>query len=36
VPDAHVARHSYPDALFLRRHGEWWLTLLASFKEQAA
>ncbi|MDB5453417.1 MAG: activator of ATPase 1 family protein [Caulobacteraceae bacterium] len=36
VPAEHVARHSYPDALFLRRHGEWWLALLASFKEQAA
>lgn len=29
VPAAHVARHSFPDALFLRRHGEWWRDLLA-------
>lgn len=28
----HVARHSFPDPLFLRRHGEWWQALLASFK----
>ncbi|MBU4434585.1 MAG: SRPBCC domain-containing protein, partial [Alphaproteobacteria bacterium] len=23
VPQAHVARHTFPDGLFLRRHGEW-------------
>jgi uncharacterized protein YndB with AHSA1/START domain len=28
VPTAHVARHSFPDGLFLRRHGEWWRDLL--------
>lgn len=33
VPAEHVARHSFPDALFLRRHGEWWQALLASFNE---
>ena len=32
VPQDHVARHHFPDALFLRRHGEWWQTLLASLK----
>jgi uncharacterized protein YndB with AHSA1/START domain len=33
VPAAHVARHSIPDALFLRRHGEWWQALLACLGE---
>ena len=33
VPAAHVARHGFPDALFLTRHGEWWQTLLASYKD---
>jgi hypothetical protein len=28
VPADHSARHGFPDALFLRRHGEWWQTLL--------
>ena len=23
VPQEHVARHSFPDAIFLQRHGEW-------------
>jgi uncharacterized protein YndB with AHSA1/START domain len=32
VPAEHVARHGFPDMLFLRRHGEWWNALLASFK----
>lgn len=33
VPDAHVARHSFPAALFLRRHGEWWQALLSAYKQ---
>ena len=33
VPDAHVARHSFPSAIFLRRHGEWWQGLLSAYKE---
>lgn len=28
VPQTHVARHTFPDGLFLRRHGEWWRDLL--------
>jgi hypothetical protein len=36
VPAAHVARHTMPDAVFLRRHGEWWQTLLAAFAARAA
>lgn len=35
VPAEHVARHGFPDTLFLRRHGEWWQVLLASFGDQA-
>ena len=30
VPSGHVARHRFPDAVFLRRHGEWWQSLLRS------
>jgi hypothetical protein len=36
VPDAHVARHSFPTAIFLRRHGEWWQGLLTAYKERAS
>jgi uncharacterized protein YndB with AHSA1/START domain len=35
VPQDHVARHHFPDAIFLRRHGEWWQTLLAAFRARA-
>jgi len=30
VPVGHVARHGFPDAVFLRRHGEWWQVLLSA------
>ncbi|HWE99901.1 MAG TPA: SRPBCC family protein [Caulobacteraceae bacterium] len=30
VPAAHVARHGFPEVVFLRRHGEWWQALLAA------
>ena len=30
VPQEHVARHGFPDAIFLRRHAEWWQSLLAA------
>lgn len=33
VPDEHVARHGFPDAVFLRRHAEWWQALLARLRE---
>ena len=36
VPVAHVARHGFPDTVFLRRHGEWWQVLLSSFGESIA
>jgi uncharacterized protein YndB with AHSA1/START domain len=32
VPAEHVARHGFPNAVFLTRHGEWWQRLLASYK----
>ena len=34
VPVEHVARHGFPDAVFLQRHAEWWQTLLISFGER--
>jgi uncharacterized protein YndB with AHSA1/START domain len=36
VPADHVARHGFPDALFLRRHGEWWQALLGAFRDSLA
>jgi len=36
VPDQHVARHGFPDAIFLRRHGEWWQVLLARLSEHGS
>jgi len=35
VPSDHVARHHFPDAIFLRRHAEWWEALLASYRAQS-
>ena len=32
VPPEHVARHSFPDRVFLHRHGEWWQALLSAYK----
>jgi uncharacterized protein YndB with AHSA1/START domain len=34
VPQEHVARHGFPDAVFLRRHGEWWQALLTSLRSR--
>lgn len=28
VPATHVAKHGFPENVFLRRHGEWWAELL--------
>jgi len=36
VPPEHVARHGFPDAIFLRRHGEWWQVLLARLGRHAS
>lgn len=33
VPQEHVARHGFPNPLFLRRHGEWWQALVGSLKQ---
>jgi uncharacterized protein YndB with AHSA1/START domain len=30
IPQEHAARHTFPDAIFLRRHAEWWQALLGS------
>lgn len=30
IPQEHVARHAFPDRLFLTRHGEYWRALLHS------
>lgn len=34
VPQAHVAKHGFPDAVFLQRHGEWWRVLLGRLGER--
>jgi len=36
VPQEHVARHRFPDDVFLLRHAEWWQALLASYKTRVA
>ncbi|MDB5457692.1 MAG: activator of ATPase 1 family protein [Caulobacter sp.] len=36
VPAPHVARHGFPDGLFLRRHGEWWQALLEELRARLA
>ena len=36
VPQDHAARHHFPDAIFLRRHAEWWQTLLARMAQQVS
>lgn len=36
IPQDHVARHGFPDRVFLLRHAEWWRTLLASLANRAA
>ncbi|MFY8144441.1 MAG: SRPBCC domain-containing protein [Caulobacter sp.] len=36
VPAPHVARHSFPNTVFLARHGEWWRSLLAGLAAQAS
>jgi uncharacterized protein YndB with AHSA1/START domain len=32
IPAEHVARHGFPEPVFLRRLGEWWETLLGSLR----
>lgn len=35
VPSQSVARHGFPDAVFLQRHAEWWQSLLRSLATAA-
>lgn len=34
VPIENVSRHGFPNVIFLRREGEWWQALLASYRAQ--
>jgi uncharacterized protein YndB with AHSA1/START domain len=36
VPADHVARHGFPSAVLLQRHGEWWQSLLAGYGRRLA
>lgn len=36
VPAPHVARHGFPDGVFLERHAQWWRTLLQGYRARAA
>ena len=33
VPAIHVARHGFPEVLFLRRHADWWQDLLRVYND---
>jgi uncharacterized protein YndB with AHSA1/START domain len=35
VPAPHVARHGFPNGVFLQRHGEWWRAQLAGLASRA-
>lgn len=35
VPAENVARHTFPNGVFLQRHGEWWRALLAGLAARA-
>lgn len=35
VPADHVAKHTFPETIFLRRHGEWWRDLLEAMASAA-
>jgi uncharacterized protein YndB with AHSA1/START domain len=34
IPQAHVARHGFPNTILLTRLGEWWRTLLVAYKDE--
>lgn len=36
IPPEHLARHHFPDEIFLHRHAEWWQALLRSFQSRLA
>lgn len=35
VPPEHVAKHGFPEPLFMRRQGEWWTELLEALADRA-
>jgi uncharacterized protein YndB with AHSA1/START domain len=35
IPGDHVAKHRFPEPIFMRRHAEWWQTLLDSLDRSA-
>jgi hypothetical protein len=35
VPATHVAKHGFPETIFMRRHGEWWRDLLEALARRA-
>ena len=35
VPQEHIARHRFPDQVFLLRHAEWWRSLLEGMQGRA-
>jgi len=36
VPREHVAKHGFPEMVFMQRHGEWWRELLDLMGERVA
>ena len=36
VPAEHVARHGFPDGIFMRRHAEWWQALLTAYRRRVS
>jgi uncharacterized protein YndB with AHSA1/START domain len=34
VPQVHRARHGFPDAIFLKRHAEWWQSQLEALRRR--
>ncbi|MEM7444191.1 MAG: SRPBCC domain-containing protein [Pseudomonadota bacterium] len=36
IPQEHAARHTMDDAVFMRRHGEWWQALLRRLRSHIA
>ncbi|MGE0828782.1 MAG: SRPBCC domain-containing protein [Hyphomonadaceae bacterium] len=35
IPPEHVAKHGFPEPVFLKRHGEYWRALLESLRARA-
>jgi len=33
VPQPHLAKHGFPETVFLARHGDWWRSLLERLRE---